>query len=134
MRLGYRAPLQAHFKHRDRSFLETVNKYLEWGRCQGGRRNRPWSEVHAARKERHLRLWAETLELKVLADLDGLMPRVEATIREFAGSGKAGKAISNITEAIVSFCNWCTIRGICLRTRWLDSERSMQRHRIGIEP
>jgi hypothetical protein len=105
VKLGYRKPRQTHVKYRDRPFMETVNEYLGWGRCQGGRKNRPWSEFHAGREERHLRLWAETLDLKVLADLDGLMPRVEATIRELASRGKTGKTITNITEAIVSFCN-----------------------------
>jgi len=111
VRLGYREPLRAHFKYRERPFMETVSEYLEWGRCQGGRKNRPWSEHHASHKERHLRLWAETLDLKVLGDLDSLLPRVEATMRELAKRGRAGKTIGNITEAIASFTNWCTIRG-----------------------
>ena len=90
--------------------METVSEYLEWGRCQGGHKGRPWSEFHAGRKERHLQLWAETLELKVLGDMDGLLPRVEATIRELAGRKRSGKTLANIVESIVSFCNWCVVR------------------------
>jgi integrase len=111
IRLGYREPRQTHFKYRDRSFMDTVSEYLGWGKLQGGHKGRPWSESHASRKERHLELWAETLELKVLADLDNLLPRVEATLRELAKRGKSGKTIANITEALCSFCNWCVIRG-----------------------
>ena len=111
VRLGYREPRQTHFKHRDRPFTETVGEYLQWGRCQGGHKGRPWSQPHAARKESDLKLWGETLELKVLGDLDALQPRVEATIRELAARGRAGKSIGNTVEAITSFCNWCVIRG-----------------------
>ena len=111
IRLGYREPRQTHFKYRDRPFIDTVDEYLEWGSLQGGHKGRPWSESHASHKQRHLVLWAETLDLKVLADLDNLLPRVEATLRELAKRGKSGKTISNITEALCSFCNWCVIRG-----------------------
>ena len=110
IRLGYREPKQTHFKHRDRSFMETVTEYLDWGKHQGGRGGRPWSEHHESRKRRHLYLWAETLELNVLGDLDNILPRVEATLRELANRGRSGKTLVNITEAIQSFCNWCVIR------------------------
>ena len=110
VRLGYREPLQAHLKYQDRSFMETVKEYLEWGRCQGGHHGRPWAEQHLYAKRRHLSRWAETLELEVLADLDGLLPRVEATIQELASRGRSGKTISNIVEAMRSFCRWCVIR------------------------
>jgi len=111
IRLGYKEPRQAHFKYRDRSFTETVEEYLEWGRLRGGRKGHPWSESHASRKERHLSLWAETLELKVLSDMDNLLPRVEATLRELAKRNRSGKTLANVVESLVSFCNWCVIRG-----------------------
>ena len=110
IRLGYREPRQTHFKHRDRSFLDTVSEYLDWGKHQGGRGGRPWSEHHESRKRRHLSLWAETLDLKVLGDIDNILPRVEATLRELADRDKSGKTLVNIAEAIQSFCNWCVIR------------------------
>ncbi len=48
--------------------------------------------------------------MKVLGDLDALLPRVEATIQELAARGRSGKTIANIVEAIRSFCRWCVIR------------------------
>jgi integrase len=110
IRLGYREPRQTHFKHRDRSFSDTTNEYLDWGKHQGGRGGRPWSGHHESRKRRHLSLWAETLYLKVLGDLDNILPRVEATLRELHERGKSGKTLVNITDALQSFCNWCVIR------------------------
>ena len=74
--LGYREPRQTHCKHRDRPFVEAVVEYLEWGKTQGGRKGRPWSASHAGRKERDLTMWAEAVGLKVLGDLDGILPRV----------------------------------------------------------
>jgi len=111
IRLGYREPQQTHFKYRDRSFMDTVGEYIEWGKLQGGHKGRPWADSHASRKNRHLQLWAETLDFHVLSDLDNVLPRVEATLRELAKRGKSGKTIANITEALCSFCNWCVIRG-----------------------
>ena len=46
----------------------------------------------------------------MLGDLDNILPRVEATLREMANRGRSGKTLVNITEAIQSFCNWCVIR------------------------
>ena len=110
VRLGYREPRQTHFKYRDRPFSETVAEYMEWGKAQGGRKGRPWSAFHAERKERDLSMWAETLDLKVLGDLDGVLPRVERAIQGFRKDGKAGKTINNIVEALHSFCLWCVTR------------------------
>jgi integrase len=110
VRLGYREPRQTHFKHRDRPFAEAVAEYLEWGKTQGGRKGRPWSAFHAGRKERDLTLWAEAVGLKVLGDLDGVLPRVEKAIQGFRKEGKAGKTISNIVEALRSFSLWCVTR------------------------
>ena len=111
IRLGYREPRPKHFKYQQRSFMETVGEYIEWGKLQGGLEGRPWSRFHAPKKRHHLCLWAETLDLKVLGDLDNILPRVEATLRELAKLARAGKTIANIAEALVSFCNWCVIRG-----------------------
>ncbi len=107
VRLGYREPRQTHFKHRDRPFPEVVTEYLDWGRMQGGRKGRPWSAFHASRKERDLSMWAETLGLQVLGDLDGVLPRVEKAIQGFRKEGKAGKTIGNVIESLQSFCCWC---------------------------
>ncbi len=111
IRLGYREPSQTHLKHRGRPFMEAVAEYLAWGRAQGGHKGRAWATKHAYYKSRHLTSWAQTLELKTLGDLDGLLPRVEATIRELAARGKTGKTIGNLVEALRSLCNWLVIRG-----------------------
>jgi len=110
VRLGYREARQSHFKYRDRPFAETANEYLEWGKAQGGHKGRPWSVFHAGRKERDLEIWSEILGLKVLADLDNLLPRVERAIQGFAKEGKSGKTIANLIESLRSFCRWCVKR------------------------
>jgi integrase len=110
VRLGYREPRQTHFKHRDRPLAEVATEYLEWGKVQGGHKGRPWSVFHAGRKKRDLEIWAEILSLKVLADLDAVLPRVEKAIQGFAKEGKSGKTIANLIESLRSFCRWCTKR------------------------
>ncbi len=110
VRLGYREPRQSHYKYRDRSIIETIREYCDWGNLQGGRGGKPWSGSHSKRKNRLLTLWVETLNLKTLADLDGLLPRVEATLQELSKKGKSGKTLHNTAEALHSFINWCLIR------------------------
>ena len=110
VRLGYREPRQTHFKYRNRSFAETVTEYLDWGKAQGGRKGRPWSAFHTGRKERDLSMWSATLNLNLLGDLDGILPHVEKAIQAFQKEGKSGKTISNIVEALHSFCAWCVTR------------------------
>ena len=106
---GYRKPKQTHLKHRDRPYAEVVLLHIDWGKLNGRKDGKPWSEYHASRKKLHLDLWGETLELKTLADLDNLLPRVRATLQELAGRGKAPKTLANVAEAISSFCRWCVI-------------------------
>jgi integrase len=110
VRLGYRAPRPRYLEHRDRPFRAVVTEYTDWGRTQGGRKGRPWSPLHAGRKERHLSTWAQTLGLKVLGDLEGILPRVEKAIRGFRQEGRAGKTIVNRVGALGSFCRWCVVR------------------------
>ncbi len=65
---------------------------------------------HAGRKERDLTIWAERLGLKVLADLDSVLPRVERSIQKLAKDGKAAKTIANLLESLRSFIAWCVKR------------------------
>ncbi len=111
IRLGYRPVPRSTEKHRNKPFAETAAEYIAWGKMQGGRGGRPWGKVHAAKKEKHLKLWQETLELETLADLDGILPRVEAVLRELNDRKKAGRTLRNIADALTTFCNWCVIRG-----------------------
>ena len=114
IRLGYRPVPKSAQKHRNKPFEETAAEYLAWGRMQGGRRGGPWGKVHADKKERHLKLWQETLVIETLSDLDGILPRVEAVLRELNEQGRAGRTIRNIADAITTFCNWCVVRGYLL--------------------
>jgi hypothetical protein len=64
-------------------------EYLEWGKVQGGHKGRPWSASHLFAKTSDLTHLAEVLGLKVLADLDNVLPRVEKLIPTMAQAGKA---------------------------------------------
>ena len=97
-------------KHRARPIEEAKEEYVAWGKMQGGRGGRAWSQSHAKRKGRLLDLWIETLNLKTLGDLDGLLPRAEAVVQELSKRGKSGKTLQNTLEAMKSFINWCLIR------------------------
>ncbi len=120
IRLGYRPAPKSAQKHRNKPFDEAAAEYVAWGRMQGGRRGGPWGKVHADKKERHLQLWQETLGLETLADLDGILPRVEAVLRELNEQGRAGRTIRNTVDAITTLCNWCVVRGYLLESPLAD--------------
>lgn len=107
----------------DRAFSEVKDEYLSWGEAQGGRGGRPWSKHHARRRQAILDWWETQLGLKVLRDLDGIQPRVEAALRELRKSGfkrpgrkpkpgRAGKTLQNYAETIRAFCRWAKQRGL----------------------
>jgi integrase len=111
VRLGYRdAPTSAR-KHRGRPFEDVVDEYLEWGDAQGGRKGRPWSEIHSKRRITIIGWWRTRLGLVTLVDLVGCLPRVEKALRDFESEGKAGKTLRNHAEALKAFCSWCVNRG-----------------------
>ena len=111
IRLGYRdAPTSAQ-KNKTRPFDEVVVEYLAWGTSQGGWRGRPWSEKHSYKRRTHLLWWKDQLRLETLADLDGMLPRVEKAVRRLVKEGKTGKTQSNYAEALHAFCNYCLDRG-----------------------
>ena len=116
IRLGYRPVPKSAQKHRNKPFEEAAAEYVAWGRMQGGRRGGPWGKVHADKKERHLNLWQETLGIETLSDLDGILPRVEAVLRELNEQGRAGRTLRNIADAITTFCNWAVARGYLLES------------------
>jgi integrase len=120
IRLGYRPVPKSAEKHRKKPFAEAAAEYVAWGKMQGGRRGGPWGKVHADKKERHLELWRQTLELETLANLDGILPRVEAVLRALNEQGRAGRTIRNIADAISTFCNWCVVRGYLLENPLAD--------------
>ena len=114
IRLGYRPVPSSAYKHVHKPFLETVKEYMTWGKLQGGRGGRPWGKEHAFKKERHLSMWVDRLNLKTLADLDGVLPRVGAVLSDFQEQKQAGGTIRNKVEALTAFCHWC------IKQRYLD--------------
>ena len=109
MRLGLKPLPTAAVRHRTRPFMEVVEEHIAWGRTSG-RRGKPWGEARAKRKMDYLKKWAETLGLKTLADLDNLLPRVEAVLKELADAGFTGSTLESRVTPLTSFCNWCMIR------------------------
>jgi len=111
IRLGYRpAPLSAH-KHRTRPFPDTAAEYVEWGRAQGGRHGRPWSATHARKAETYLAFWRDKLGLETLADLGGILPKVEVVLRETVAAGRTGRTAEGQVEPLGAFCRWAVKRG-----------------------
>ena len=97
-------------KHKQRPFEEAKLEYFAWGEAQGGRGGRAWGKDHARNRKARLTWWQEQLELGVLGDLVGCLPRAEEALRELL-STSAGKTVANYAEALRSFCSWCRKRG-----------------------
>lgn len=123
IRLGYRPPPTATMKNSKLAFSEVADEYLAWGNAQGGLHGRPWGKTHARERKNKLAWWQKKLDLKRLADLDGVLPRVEAALRELhaggrngRGPGLSGKSVTNYADCIRSFCSWAQRRG------YLDSD------------
>ena len=72
--------------------------------------------MHAYTKRKYLAYWQKRLNLETVSDLGGILPRVEAALREFEAEGRSGKYLMNYADAIKSFCRWCERRG------YLDSD------------
>jgi integrase len=111
VRLGYRPAQESADRHKTRPIDEVINEYLEWGAAQGGLGGRPWSVLHAGKRRTHLTWWREGLGLATLADLGGVLPRMETELRGLQAKGKAGKTIANYAEALTAFCDWSVQRG-----------------------
>jgi len=92
------------------AFDGVAREYLSWGASQGGRGGRPWSGTHARTRKRHLPWWQKRLGLKLLADLEGSLPRVERELRGLQGLGRSGKTVQAYAGSLVTFCNWCVRR------------------------
>ncbi len=111
IRLGYRPPPRSADKHAARAFADVADEYLAWGLAQGGRGGRPWGSEHAYMRGWLLSWWADRLNIGTLADLPGVLPRVEAALRELQEQGRAGKTLCNYSEGLRAFCIWCAKRG-----------------------
>ncbi len=96
-------------RHSHQPIAEVISEYLEYGMSTGGRRGGPWGPDHAKKKQAHLGWWTQRLDLAVLGDLVGILPKVEAGQRELLQEC-TGKTVNNYTEALRSFCHWCVER------------------------
>jgi integrase len=110
IRTGYRPLAEAHDQHATRPLFSVVTEYLAWGKSQGGRGGRVWSETHARKREGHLWWWQAQLGVHELGHLSGCLPRVEAVLRSQQELRRAGKTLANYAETLRSFCRWCVER------------------------
>jgi len=111
IRKGEKPPPSGWQAARGRAFAEVVAEYLEWGKAQGGRRGFGWGAGHLRMRRDLLKWWSDRLNLRSLADLDGILPRVEKALRELQAKGRAGKTLANRAEALHAFGFWCKARG-----------------------
>lgn len=110
IKMGIRAVPTPQDKNQSRPFDDVFAEYMAWGRAQGGRRGMPWDTEHATKKERDILVWRTVLELKLLGDLYGILPRVEAECRAMLDSGNGGKTVSNKVLHLRSLILWCKKR------------------------
>jgi integrase len=113
VRLGYRPASTSAERNMSKPFSDVKSEYLAWGDSQGGLGGREWSDVHSHKRRTHLKWWEERLGLQTVADLQGILPRVEKELR-WLQSGKekrTGKTVSNYSEALTSLCKWSITRG-----------------------
>lgn len=115
MALGVKPPPTAPARHRKRPFLEAVNEYVLWGRTFGRADGKGWSGDHERRTERYLRGWAETLSIEVLADLDGILPRVEAVLQQLAEKRLSGRTVLAHAAPLTALCRWCVGHGYLMQ-------------------
>jgi len=111
IRLGYRPVPKSPDRHKSRPFTEVVSEYLAWGKAQGGRGGRPWAARHAYYRQKALGWWKQRLGIETLADLDGVLPRVEEALRALKSEGLTRKTLQNYVEGLSAFCKWCIERG-----------------------
>lgn len=111
VRLGYRPIPKKADKYKNKHITIISDEYLAWGKSQGGRGGKPWGKEHLKKRTSHLKWWEEKLSLEVMADLDGILARVEDILRELQLQNKSGKTLQNYAETLNSFCSWCIKRG-----------------------
>lgn len=104
IRLGY-APIPESFK--DRSFNNTVEDYISWGKMHGGKRDNPWSVGHNRMVVSYLKFWQDELNLHNLSDLAECLPKVEKSLQKLKEKGRSGKTLTSYASALIAFCNWC---------------------------
>ncbi|NIA16036.1 MAG: tyrosine-type recombinase/integrase [Nitrospiraceae bacterium] len=58
-----------------------------------------------------IEFWETELKLKQVADLGGVLPRVEKALRKIDRRGRSGKTLQNYADGLQAFCEWCKKRG-----------------------
>jgi len=119
VRQGVIPPPKESAKPRD--IGKVMEEYLEWGRTRGGRGQRPWSKGHLRMRASHLAWWKEKLNLSLIQDLVGALPRVERALRSFRERGRkgkplTGKTLQNVVESIRALARWAVQR------KYLDAD------------
>ncbi len=104
-------PATSYGKHRARPFDDLVKEYRAWGESQGGRNGRPWGRERCKKVAAILAFWRSELNLETVADLDGVLPRVEAVLRKMQDEGRAGKTLQSQAEPLGGLCSWAKRRG-----------------------
>jgi integrase len=127
IRLGYREAPKSYDEAKGRLFTDVTSEYLAWGKAQGGIGGRPWSAKHCQKRYFYLGHWQKTLGLKVLSDLDGVLPRLEEGLRALQKKGlprvsrngkplppipASGKTLQNYADGLRAFCMWAVNRGL----------------------
>ncbi|MGY8823234.1 MAG: tyrosine-type recombinase/integrase [Candidatus Latescibacterota bacterium] len=108
-RLGLDSPELHAERRRKMHFADAKGEYLAWGEAQGGQRQGPWSAMHAYNRRIHLSWWEVALALDTMADLEGILPEVEAILRKLK-ENLANKTLNNYAEALRAFCDWSVTR------------------------
>lgn len=57
-----------------------------------------------------MKWWEHTLDLQLLKDLNGCLPRVELALGDLQAQGLLGKTLGQYAESIAAFCYWCVDR------------------------
>mgnify|MGYP000887308043 FL=1 len=128
IRKGIRPAPRPSSEAKYRDFADVVSEYCAWGLSQGGWGGRSWSKTHARMRRAQLAWWVQRLELKCLGQLEGILPRAEAALRELQGSGCAGRTVQGYADTLRAFCRWCVKR------RYLDEQPLADLARFDITP
>ena len=107
---GLRAAPEKKPEKVERLFDDVFAEYMAWGRAQGGKRNMPWDDEHAYKKEREITAWQEALKLKDIADAENILTKVEAECRRMLEKGNTGKTVTNKVQHLRALFLWCKKR------------------------
>jgi len=108
IRAGMR-PVPAPFNSEPhKPIQEHISSYIEWGKTQGGRGGRPWSDGHLYKVSCRLKWWIDILKLKTLNDIT--LAGVEKALQEKDKAGVTGKTLFHYASVLKAFVSWCVDR------------------------